>query len=267
MNFKLNSSLTSYFDGSSSQTFITLNGIEYVSGGGANEFIVVCDNGASKLIKFNLNFNFIKSVSVNYPLWITSSSNSIYVNSNGQAIVKYNFDLTETARIDCTKVCSSSSCCNYRGIFYRKDTDQLLIAENSNKKVYSSDSGLTTLTELASFSSMNDGARGLTYFNGRIFVGSSSNQIITIQDGSLTQTPYNNIGSSSCNFINSIYVYKMKYILVTCDDDKKVRILNLDLSQTGYYLDTPGGYNFGLTYDGKRLLATTYDSTSLNIFF
>ena len=188
------------------------------------------------------------------------------MNSNNIAIVKYNFDLTETARIDCTKVCSSSSCCNYRGIFYRKDTDQLLIAENSNKKVYSSDSELTTLTELASFSSIN-GARGLTYLNGAIVVGSEKNQILTIQDGSLTLTPYDNICPSSGNWINSIYVYKMKYILVTCDYDKRVKILNLNLSQTGYYLSTPSGYNFGLTYDGKRLLATTSSSPSLNIFF
>ena len=195
---------------------------------------------------------------------ITSSSDSIYVNSGLFKIIKYNFDLTETARLDCTKVCGSSSCCNFFGIFYRKDNNQLLTVENLNRKVYSSDSGLTTVTQTASFSSII--ARGMTYFNGRIFAGSESNQIITIQDGSSTQTTYNNICASSISWIDSIYVYKMKYILVNCGADKQVRILNLNLSYTGYYLSTPAGYTFGITSDGKRLLVSTRDSSSINIF-
>ena len=128
------------------------------------------------------------------------------------------------ARLDCTSVSGSSSCCNYRGIFYRKDTNQLLIDENNREKVYSSDSGLTTLTETADFSSIDGYARGLTYFNGRIFVGSENSQLIIIQDGSSTPTPYDNICSSSYSYIQSIYVYKMKYILATCDLGKQVRV-------------------------------------------
>ncbi len=71
------------------------------------------------------------------------------------------------------------------------------ISEHSLKKIYSSDSEFSTLTETASFISINDYARGLTYCNGRIFVGSQYNQILTIQDGCPTQTPYNNICTSS----------------------------------------------------------------------
>ncbi len=268
MNFQLNSSLISYSDGSSSINFGALSGLEYVSDGGSNEFIVLCDYGANRLIKFDMNFNFIKSVSVASPSWITSSSDSIYVNSNHKPIIRYNFNLTQTGQIDCTKVCGSSACCFYTSVFYRKDTNQLYLAEQTLKKVYSSDSRLTTLTETASFSSITVDTCGLTYFNGRIFVGSANNQIITIQDGSLTQTPYNNICAASDSYIASIYVYKMKYILVNCNLDKKVTILNLDLSYTGYYLSTPSAYgrSFGITFDGKRLFVTTYQSSSINIF-
>ncbi len=114
--------------------FNQLYGIEYVSDGGANQFIVVCDLGANKLIKFDMNFNFIKSISVLSPRWITSSSDSIYVSSINRRIIKYNFDLIETGQIDCFKVCGSLRCCFYTGVFYRKDTNQLLIAEYSKKK-------------------------------------------------------------------------------------------------------------------------------------
>ena len=130
LNLQFNTSLISYSDGSSRQNFNSLSAIEYVSNGGTIEFIVVSDHGADKLIKFDLNFNFIKSISTGSQ-WMTSSSDSIYVNSGEAKIIKYNFDLTEITRIDCTKVCDSLDCCYYRGIFYRKDTNQLLIAERN----------------------------------------------------------------------------------------------------------------------------------------
>ena len=99
-----------------------------------------------------------------------------------------------------------------------------MIVEKNSQKIYSADSGLTTLTQTASLSSINGYGCGLTYFNGRIFVGSESNQIITIQDGSSSQTLYNNICAYAGNRITSIYVYKMKYILATCDLGKQVRV-------------------------------------------
>ena len=84
-----------YFIGDTVQRLIIPFNLISTANDAGNNFIFISDYGAYKLIKFDLDFQYIDSVLVEKALYLTASTNAIYVNSNFKAILKYDFNLTE----------------------------------------------------------------------------------------------------------------------------------------------------------------------------
>ena len=103
-------------------------GIEFIVYG-CDEYIFVTDLIENKLIKFDLNFTMIKSITVTKPRWLASSSNALFVNSNQRAIFKYDFDLNLLKSVNCTSFCGTHSCCELWGMYFNKETNELFIIE------------------------------------------------------------------------------------------------------------------------------------------
>ena len=99
--------------------------------------------------------------------------------------------------------------------------------------------------------------------NGELLVGHESNGIIRIKNKIVTQTVSNICPTQA--WINSILIYKNQYILHSCHSDKRVSILNLNLSSTGRYLSTSGKPQ-GIHLDEERLIVATFDPSGLDVF-
>ena len=132
LNFKYNSSITSYFNGSSNLSFTKPFGIEYVRDDESNEFLFVSDRDSNRTIKFDINFKMIKSVVIQRPRSLTSSFKSIFVNSNRTEIIKFDLNLYEQNRLKCKELCKKPSCCELRGIHHIKDLNKSLIVDGKN---------------------------------------------------------------------------------------------------------------------------------------
>ena len=262
LNFQFNSFVSSYVLNSVRASLVSPVGLEYVSG-----FIFVADYGANRVIKFDLNFNLIKVVSVMSPTWLTSSTNAVYLNSMGTTVSRYDLNLALVKSINCLNICGSLMCCSLQGLFYRQDTNQLNIADLAANgiHVYAFD-----LSKRISFINLTpygfNSPRSLSFINGKLIVGGiADNRLLSIDTNTTLSCTTNSV-CPKASLIASIFVYASKYILVNCYANKRVNILNLDLTQTGKYLNSSAGNPIGITSDGTRLLVSTYGPARIDLF-
>jgi hypothetical protein len=239
--------------------------IDYVRDGKSNEFLFVSDQVANKIIKFDMNFKMIKAARVNAPRHLTSSTKSIYVNSNRTEIIKFDLNLNEQKRLNCKQLCNNPSCCELRGIHYNADSNRFYIVNWKTNGIYIFDSDLNTQIDFIDLTSYKfTDPYAINSFNGELIVG-GRNQLLAIRNAPAASTIYSKVCSKTAP-IETIYIYKSKFILVNCFDDRRVNILNLNLTKTVQNLSTSDGYPKGITSDGKRLLVTTLFPNGIHLF-
>ena len=256
-----------YFNGYIIQNFSRPEGLVYVEDvlNKTNKYIFVADWNAQKLIKFNLNFTFLKSIQINYPRHLTSSFNSIYVTSIDKAIMKYDFDLNLLANI------SSKYLEQFHGIHYSRESERLYVADGHKKVIHIFDSDLIRqpkhLIHLPAIYNYTPTRysfhHSINYYSGQLIVTCDSNKILVIH-ADRSVSIHENICPSS-RFIFSTFIFKNKYILVNCISDRRVNILTLNFNQTGKYLST-SGFPVDIISDDERLLVTEFRLGQIEIF-
>jgi hypothetical protein len=185
-------------------------------------------------------------------MWLTSSSDSIYLNINFKIIIKYDFDLKEIKR--------KAEFGHIEGIHFVKELNQLYLIDRSQVRILIYDSDLNYKSEIDLSSYDFSWPISVHYINGEIFVGGYNEILLIRKDNSST------IQTDICQNIDPVHIYKQKFILVPCYYGKRVNILNLDLSQTGYHLNTSSGNTKRITSDGKRLYVSSIYPFRIDIF-
>jgi hypothetical protein len=83
-----------------------------------------------------------------------------------------------------------------------------------------------------------------------------------------------NIYNSTCeastpSVSRSIHLYKNKYILVPCYLDRRINVLNTDLTKTGSYLSTSGGTPVSVASEAStgRVYVATWNSNKIDVYY